>query len=65
LMASKRWARKHAEGGRPVSAQRWYCRCCGAGFKTKFGMRVETAYHTLSDWFSAELSVEGHQDIRN
>jgi hypothetical protein len=40
LMLSKSWTRNHID---PLACkQGWKCVCCGAGYKTKMGMMVET-----------------------
>ena len=39
VMGSKVWDRLHEDPLKPK--QRWYCNCCHAGFKTKFGVVIE------------------------
>ena len=40
---------------RPTEHRDWYCRCCGAMFKTNYGMVVELRYTRRSYWLSALL----------
>jgi hypothetical protein len=39
LILNKEWSRQHEDMLAPK--QKWKCRCCGSGYKTKFGMVVE------------------------
>ena len=38
-----------------ASGQRWYCTCCEARYRTKFGVVVETVMKGESAYFHAEL----------
>ena len=62
VMPSKGWTRRYANIG--ASKQRWYCVCCGARYKTKFGMLVEIHSGGASTFFIAEVSNKDAEDVR-
>jgi hypothetical protein len=61
---SKLWKPKHED---PLaSQQRWYCACCGAKYKTSFGMVVEIQVTGHDDvyYVRAEIPPENLDDLR-
>ena len=61
-MPSKQWKRRFEDIG--SSKQRWYCVCCQARFKTKYGMLVEVHTQGVSTFMLAEVSNKDVEDVR-
>ena len=64
LIPSKLWPRRFDDPG--ATKQRWYCACCGAKYKTGFGMLVEfhLKKNNVSTFMLAEISNRDVEDVR-
>ena len=62
VIPSKKWSTKHAD---PLaSKQTWYCICCGAGYKTKFGMIIEIEIRNIFYYVRAQIPPDNLEDTR-
>lgn len=62
VIPSKTWSTKHED---PLaSKQRWYCICCGACYKTKFGMVIEIEIRGQFYYVKAPIPPENLEDTR-
>ena len=62
VIPSKKWSTKHDD---PLAAkQRWYCICCGAMYKTRFGMVVEIQIRGNFYYVRAPIPPDNLEDTR-
>ena len=62
VISSETWTTKHDD---PLaSKQRWYCICCGALYKTKFGMIIEIEFEGQFYYVKAQIPPDNLEDAR-
>ena len=61
LILAKDWTRLFDEPW--ATKQRWYCRSCGAGYKTKYGMMLEILTHGTAHYARVEIPPNDIFDV--
>ena len=62
VIPSKVWATKHVDPLAPK--QKWYCNCCGAVYRTKFGMIIEIEIRGQFYYVKAQIPPDNLEDTR-
>ena len=59
--AEQKWSRMREESGvEYIAGQRWYCNCCTARYRPKFGMLVEVVADGATYWMLAKFPTDWH-----
>ena len=62
VIPSKTWSTKHED---PLATkQRWYCNCCGAMYKTRFGMVIEIEIRGQFYYVKSAIPPDNLEDTR-
>jgi len=62
VILTKDWARLHADPLAPK--QKWYCKVCGAGYKTRFGMMLEMVFKGSAHYVKAHIPEKDWYDTK-